>query len=168
MILWISRIRDSSIRCAWNRQVTKNWNQSWRFRRTWKHRSRMQISESQFHGQYMMKMSGDSSSTDSHTENYTAARNFTWSTIKLAHLVFITLDHPNEAMIQFTWYQFIIAIISYSSLQSSNTKWIRTLTNAPGLLNCAIFSISFAYFASVGEIVLVEWLKRRTLISLPW
>ena len=46
--------------------------------------------ESQFHGQYMMKMSSDYSCTDSHTEKYMVARNFTWSTIKLAHLLFFT------------------------------------------------------------------------------
>ena len=37
-----------------------------------------------------MKMSSDCSWTDSHTEKYMVARNFTWSTIKLAHLLSIT------------------------------------------------------------------------------
>jgi len=41
--------RYSSIRCAWNIQATHNCNQSWKFRHTWSHGSRWQISASKFH-----------------------------------------------------------------------------------------------------------------------
>jgi len=41
--------RNSRIQCAWNWQGRKNWNQTWKYRRTWTHRSRLQISESHFH-----------------------------------------------------------------------------------------------------------------------
>jgi len=46
-------------------------------------------------------------------------------------------------------------------------KCNHTLTNTPGLLKSACVSIPFDYCASVGEIVLVEYLMRHTLISLP-
>jgi len=78
------------------------------------------------------------------------------------------LVYPIQAMIQFTRCLFSIDFISYSSQLSTNTKWNWILTNTPRLLNCTIFSIPFAYVASVGEIVLVECLERCTLISLPW
>jgi len=76
-------------------------------------------------------------------------------------------DYPNEAMLHFTRSLGIIDFITYSSRWSTNTKWNRTLTNTPRLLTSAFFSIPFDYFASVGEIVLFECLKRRPLNTLP-
>jgi len=77
------------------------------------------------------------------------------------------LDHLNQDTVQFTRHLLIIDYITCSSQKSTNTKWNRTLTNTPGLLPSALFSIPFDFFASVGEIVLLECLKSRTLITLP-
>jgi len=110
------------------------------------------------------EMSSDCSSTDSHTEEYTVARNFTLSTIKLAHLVFITY-WINQMRLWFSLPD-ISLLLRSSHIHHYNhltLKWSRTLTNTAGHLNCVLFSSSFAYFASVGEIVLDECLK-----SVPW
>jgi hypothetical protein len=77
------------------------------------------------------------------------------------------LDHPHKGIVQFTRYLLIIDCISYSLQESSNTKCNQTLTNTPVLLPSILFSIPFDFFASVVEIVLVECLKWRTLITRP-
>jgi len=77
------------------------------------------------------------------------------------------LDCPNDATVQLTRHLLIIDLISHSLHYSNDTKSNPTLTNIPGLLPSASFSIPFAYFASVGEILLVEWLQRHTLSTLP-
>ena len=48
-IEYAESFRDCSIRCASNRHAANNLNQTWMFRRTWKHGSRLQIWLSQFH-----------------------------------------------------------------------------------------------------------------------
>jgi len=78
------------------------------------------------------------------------------------------LAHPNEAMFRSTEYHVIIDFIPYSSLYPMNNKCNQTLTNTSGLLTSTLFSTPFDYFALRCEIVLVECLKRNTLISLSW
>jgi hypothetical protein len=60
--------RDCSIRCASNRHASNNLNQTWKFRRTWKHGSHSQISLSQFHADNIQWKCA--ASTDSHKRIY--------------------------------------------------------------------------------------------------
>jgi len=155
-----------SIRCTSNWHASNNLNQTWTFSRTSKHGSCSQVSLSQFHMDNMQWKCA--ALTDSHKRIYLTVEFDLVHHQMGAPAVHHILVYSIQAMIQFTRCLFSIDFISYSSQLSTNTKWNCTLTHTPGLLNCAIFSIPFAYVASVGEIVFVEWLKRCTLISLPW
>jgi len=64
-------VRNYSIRCASNRHASNSLNQTWMFRRTWKHGSRSQISLSQFHVVNIQWKCA--ASTDSHKRIYGTA-----------------------------------------------------------------------------------------------
>jgi hypothetical protein len=79
------------------------------------------------------------------------------------------LDYCNEEIVQFTRYWFIIDFISCSLLSSTNMQCNCTQTKTPGFLPSDLFPMPFDYFASVGEIELVECFNRHTLITpLRW
>jgi len=106
-------ICDCSIQCASNWHASNNLNQTWRFRRIWKHGSRSQISLSQFHPDN--KQGKWAALTDSHKRIYGTAK-FDLVHHRIGAPAFHhVLVYPIQAMIQFTRCLFSIDFISYSS-----------------------------------------------------
>jgi hypothetical protein len=112
-IEYTESFRDGSIRCASNCYASNNLNQSWRFRRTWKNRSRSQISLTQCHTDNIQWKCAVS--TDSHKRIYGTAQ-FDLVHHQIGAPAFHRiLVYPIQAMIQFTRCLYSIDLIPYSS-----------------------------------------------------
>jgi len=70
------------------------------------------------------------------------------------------LEHPIEAMVQFTRYLLIIDFITYSSLSTTDTKWNQALRNTPqvGLILHTICLFFISWGDCVGRMFQEAWL----------